>query len=796
MHATYYSTLLITLQLVDNPPNFDGNNEYLFLPSCCNDLTTFSQSGNYAAYIDWALNWRWAHVYQIARRVFCLMVLRRSWSLVVVLLLVLDLVAAMVDGLLLAVHLCCFWRIPYLMHDIRFEHPHGSLTRILMLSSLQGVMDLFFLPLALVLLVYPLHTPVIIGAMVESCRKPREIPFRIFVFTEFFFAIFEAIFVICVLVLSLHRAILVPKIYWDQHRSNFFVPGIQRNAEDIFWIFAGGMRQNVIDAWNDVFTLAVVIPCFIPMILAPWRLLRALSLCFVTDSERSAFYRTRFTAKVIYYMKLSHDEIKDLSHRACIDCKNGRFLWMQYRMRRFEELRRDTTASIAELAYDINYTSIDHGLDAKPDDRRLVASMRIIRLCSTLQEKMFKDRCVMFPDEGSASLKHVKDEFSYHDIIQLCRDPAVQSYLESLYLRNPSDFVDPESFEKLSQNLAADIGELDDRLQNDCQYEALEKCLIKLHMCSSASHHSKQADFDDCLDKVMKIETVTVQNIIKNLSPQPLQNMSGYSFNNFPERNEIRIAFVACLMLSLFDIFVVCTLPLALFRHELLFSAIQSSRRMNSTRAAMYCAFRIAFRVFLDGILALCSLGILISVVGTLPFISRMHDAWKSRSVSYARNIIIVIVRDFVKLIVSSLASCGTYNFAILFWSLFLVGFWAGFLPAMIIYVAASNVEFLKNHKLLGCCFSFSFWTSVVIIVPMYGLFINVASPRVVGSEFGSVIWFLIIMILISVISAVHLSLNRDQTKPVFSETTQRLPTRKNFENACALFDVILDGIQ
>jgi hypothetical protein len=78
----------------------------------------------------------------------------------------------------------------------------------------------------------------------------------------------------------------------------------------------------------------------------------------------------------------------------------------------------------------------------------------------------------------------------------------------------------------------------------------------------------------------------------------------------------------------------------------------------------------------------------------------------------------------------------------------------------------------------------------------MYGLFINVASPRVVGSEFGSVIWFLIIMILISVISAVHLSLNRDQTKPVFSEATQRLPTRKNFENACALFDVILDGIQ
>jgi hypothetical protein len=84
----------------------------------------------------------------------------------------------------------------------------------------------------------------------------------------------------------------------------------------------------------------------------------------------------------------------------------------------------------------------------------------------------------------------------------------------------------------------------------------------------------------------------------------------------------------------------------------------------------------------------------------------------------------------------------------------------------------------------------------MIIIVPMYGLFINVASPKVVGSEFGSVIWFLIIMILISVVAAVHLSLNRDQSKPVFSAATQRLPIRKNFANAAALFDVLLDGIQ
>ena len=97
-----------------------------------------------------------------------------------------------------------------------------------------------------------------------------------------------------------------------------------------------------------------------------------------------------------------------------------------------------------------------------------------------------------------------------------------------------------------------------------------------------------------------------------------------------------------------------------------------------------------------------------------------MHDAWKSRSVSYARNIIIVIVRDFVKLIVSSLASCGTYNFAILFWSLFLVGFWAGFLPAMIVYVATDQVEYLKKHKLLGFLFTFQFWLSMAVIVPMY----------------------------------------------------------------------------
>jgi hypothetical protein len=200
--------------------------------------------------------------------------------------------------------------------------------------------------------------------------------------------------------------------------------------------------------------------------------------------------------------------------------------------------------------------------------------------------------------------------------------------------------------------------------------------------------------------------------------------------------------------------------------------------------------------VFLDGILLICSFGILFSVIGTLPFISRMHDAWKSKSVSYARSIIIVILRDSVKYIARSLLSCSTYNFAVLFWSLFLVGFWAGFLPAMIVYVAANNVEFLKKHKFLGCCLSFAFWISMAVIVPMYGLFINVASPKVVGSEFGSVVWFLIIMILISVVAAVHLSLNRDQSKPVFSAATQRLPTRKNFENAFAFFDVILDGIQ
>jgi hypothetical protein len=294
----------------------------------------------------------------------------------------------------------------------------------------------------------------------------------------------------------------------------------------------------------------------------------------------------------------------------------------------------------------------------------------------------------------------------------------------------------------------------------------------------------------------MRIQEITLHNIIKNLAPQPVAILSAHSIQNLPEREDIRVAFVVCFLLALFDIFVVLTFPLALCRHKILFSAIQSSRKIGSSRAAMYCAFRISFRVFLDGILFLCSLGILLSVVGTLPFISRMHDAWKSKSVSYARNIIIILVRDFFKLVVSSIASCGTYNFAILFWSLFLVGFWAGFVPAMIIYVATSNVEYLKNHKLLGCCFSFSFWISMAIIIPMYGLLINVASPNVVGSEFGSVVWFLIIMIFISIVAAVHLSLNRDQTKPVFSAATRRLPTRKNFENAAALLDVVLDGFQ
>ena len=181
--------------------------------------------------------------------------------------------------------------------------------------------------------------------------------------------------------------------------------------------------------------------------------------------------------------------------------------------------------------------------------------------------------------------------------------------------------------------------------------------------------------------------------------------------------------------------------------------------------------------------------------MAALPFISRMHDAWKSRSLSYARNIIIVMLRDFWKFVCRNLL-CGHYNFAILFWSLFLVGFWAGFLPAMIVYVATDQIEYLKKHKLLGCLFTFQFWVSMAVIVPMYGLFINIAVPRVVGSEFGSVVWFLILMILISIVAAIHLSLNRDHSQPVFSAATQRLPTRFNFANVAALFDVILDGIQ
>jgi hypothetical protein len=51
-------------------------------------------------------------------------------------------------------------------------------------------------------------------------------------------------------------------------------------------------------------------------------------------------------------------------------------------------------------------------------------------------------------------------------------------------------------------------------------------------------------------------------------------------------------------------------------------------------------------------------------------------------------------------------------------------------------------------------------------------------------------------MILISIVAAIHLSMNRDHSQPVFSAATQRLPTRFNFANVAALFDVALDGIQ
>jgi hypothetical protein len=452
------------------------------------------------------------------------------------------------------------------------------------------------------------------------------------------------------------------------------------------------------------------------------------------------------------------------------------------------------------LANDLDMSHVDQQvIDLKPDTIRFFASMRITHLCASLQQKMFKDHCVLFPDDSTKNiyLNHAKDSFSFDDLkYHFRKNESMLSHLTTLGLNSPAEFADTESFEKLAQELAADVGELSSRLQDDHKYEELEKRLIKLHMCSSASHHSKQVDFEICMDTIMKIQTVTLQSIIKNMPPQPQLALSSYSTVNFAERHDIRVAFVSCLLLSLFDIFVVLTLPLALLRYRLLGLAFQSSRAVGSSRAFMYCAFRISFRVFLDGVLLLCSIVILLSVVMTLPFFSRMHDAWKSKSLSYARNIIIVILRDFAKSFVRNFLFCGSYNFGVLFWSLFLVGFWSGFLPAMIVYVAASNIDFLKNHKLLGCFFSLSFWSSMIIIVPMYGLFINVASPKVVGSEFGSVVWFLIIMILISVVAAVHLSLNRDQSKPVFSAATQRLPIRKNFANAAALFDVLLDGIQ
>jgi len=384
----------------------------------------------------------------------------------------------------------------------------------------------------------------------------------------------------------------------------------------------------------------------------------------------------------------------------------------------------NATAAVRDLVRDLQDPDADYlnglGLDAKPDDRRLHASLRIAHLCASLQEKMFKDRCVLFPDRRTETLEHGNETFSFQDLIDRFRnDAATAKYLTALHAASASEYADPDSFMKLSADLAAEVGGLADRLQTECQSELAEKCLIKLHMCSTASHHSKQVDFDACLDTVIKVQTVTLQNIIKNLPSQPQLTIAGHKLDNFPEREDIRVAFVACFMLAVFDIFVLLTFPLALFRRRLLVSAFKSSMNIGSTRAAMYSAFRISFRVFLDGVLIVCSLGILLSVVGTLPFISRMHDAWKSRSMSYARSIIIVILRDFWKFLARNLL-CGHYNFAILFWSLFLVGFWAGFLPAMIVYVATDQVEYLKKHKLLGFLFTFQFWLSMAVIVPMY----------------------------------------------------------------------------
>jgi hypothetical protein len=257
-----------------------------------------------------------------------------------------DCFSAIVDAVLFLFHLLFFWRLPYLIFDIRKQHPHGSLFQILLLSVFQGIIDLLFLPFALAVIAHPLHTPIAFGAMIECCSKPRTVPFRIFVISEFFFALFELIFLAIVIPLSLHRVILLPVIYWQLYRSNFWLPGVARDGfHSCFWMLSEPCLQNIQNAWNDVFTLLVVVPCSVPMILAPWRLLRAASLCFVTKQERNAFYRTQLTAKVVYYMRILHDEMKELTRRACDDCKDGRFLWMQFRIGRFEELLTDTMAA-------------------------------------------------------------------------------------------------------------------------------------------------------------------------------------------------------------------------------------------------------------------------------------------------------------------------------------------------------------------------------------------------------------------------------------------------------------------
>jgi hypothetical protein len=453
-------------------------------------------------------------------------------------------------------------------------------------------------------------------------------------------------------------------------------------------------------------------------------------------------------------------------------------------------------ASYKSLLNDLDHVA-DEALDAKPEDNRVHSSFRILFLSLSLQEKMFKDRCVLFPDEQSASLIHSKDEFVFKDLIEKFQsDDKMSSFLSSVYQNNPSEFCDPESFSKLSSDLAADVAELVSRLQSEYGFSKLEKCLMKLHMCSSASHHSKLLDFENCLETLMKIQTFTLQSIILHLPPQPQLTIPAFSSEDVPHRSDIRAAFLTGFALSIFDLVFVLAVPLAACRWKLLISAFESSRKIRSSRTFCYSALRIAFRVFLDCLLLVCSVGVLLSVVGSLPFISRMYDAWKSKSISYARNIIIVILHDFWNFLISNLFSCCSYNFTTLFWSLSLVAVWAGFLPAMIVYVAINSVDFLKNHKLFGFLFTFSFWTSMAVIVPMYGLLFNVASARVIGSELGSVVWFLVIMIAISLAAAIYLSLNRDKSKPAFSAATQRLPIRKNFSNIAAVFDVVLDGIQ